>query len=231
MRAIIRQKPAHLLMRDGGLHDGGECEAEDQRPEDLPSHGQRHFQCAYDCIDHSPLPRFDLQRGPAREARDPLDHHRNNRDPSIAPTRAQSRIDPPYHSAINGMEPPGWWNVKTAAPSAPATSPAIAPVRIRLVGAPLRNAQMSDANGTTANNGMQIRQTAHCGPKIMPLQAAGCARTRATPPAELRARNKMPIRISGLRPGSPGRPDPIRKLAPAKTNPSVNAIARTLGPE
>jgi hypothetical protein len=29
--------------------------------------------------------------------------------------------------------------------------------------------------------GMQVRQAAHCGPKIMPLQAAGCAKTRALP--------------------------------------------------
>src|SRR5260370_21612434 len=149
--------------------------------------------------------------GSCREARDPLDHHRNNRDPSIAPTRAQSRIDPPYHSAINGMEPPGWWNAKTAAPSAPATSPAIAPVRIRLVGAPLRNAQMSDANGAAANNGMQIRQAAHCGPKIMPLQAAGSARTRATPPAEIRAKNKTRIRMNGLHTGTPSQAGPERK--------------------
>src|SRR6266404_4422555 len=134
--------------------------------------------------------------------------------------RAQSRIDPPYYSTINGMEPPKWWNAKTAAPSAPTTSPAIAPVHVRLVGAPLRNAQMNDANGATANNGMQIKQAAHCDPKIMPLQAAGCARTRATPPAEIREKNKTLIRINGLRPGSPGRADPIRKLAPAKTNPS-----------
>ena len=28
-RAIIRQKLTHLLLRNGGLHDGGECEAED----------------------------------------------------------------------------------------------------------------------------------------------------------------------------------------------------------
>jgi len=47
-------------MRDDGLHDGGECETEDQRPEDLPSHGQRDFQGAYHCIDHPFLPRFDL---------------------------------------------------------------------------------------------------------------------------------------------------------------------------
>jgi hypothetical protein len=26
----------------------------------------------------------------------------------IAPKRAQSRMEPPYQSAINGMEPPGW---------------------------------------------------------------------------------------------------------------------------
>jgi hypothetical protein len=43
--------------------------------------------------------------------------------------------------------------------------------RVRLVGAPLRKAQMRDANGTAANNGMQIRQAAHCGPKTMLLQA------------------------------------------------------------
>src|SRR6516165_8670745 len=58
--AIIREKLAHLLLRNGGLHDGGECETEDQGPEDLPSHGQRHSQCAYDCIDHPPLLRLNL---------------------------------------------------------------------------------------------------------------------------------------------------------------------------
>ena len=47
-------------MRDDGLNDGGQCEAEDQWPEDLPSHGQRHSQCAYDCIDHPPLLRLNL---------------------------------------------------------------------------------------------------------------------------------------------------------------------------
>ena len=60
-RAIIRQELAHLLLRDDCLHDGGECEAEDQRPEDLPSHGQRHSECAHDCIDHPPLPLFPVK--------------------------------------------------------------------------------------------------------------------------------------------------------------------------
>jgi hypothetical protein len=59
-RAVIRQKPAHPLMRDDSLHDGGEREAEDQRPQDLPSHSKRHFECAYDCIDHLLLSRFDV---------------------------------------------------------------------------------------------------------------------------------------------------------------------------
>src|SRR6266404_8509037 len=146
---------------------------------------------------------------------DRTDHHRRSRGPRIAPTRAQSRMGPPYQSAINGMEPLEWWNAKTVAPNAPATSPAIAPVRIKLVGALLRKAKTNDANGAKANRGMQIRQAAHCGPKTIPPQAAGSARTSATRPAERMAKNGKPIRSSNLRPGSPGRADLIRKLVPA----------------
>src|SRR5712671_3899338 len=159
------------------------------------------------------------------------DHHRRSLGPSIAPTSAQRTIGPPYQSAINGMEPPGWWKANTAAPNAPATSPIIAPVRARLVGAPLRRAQMSDANGAMANSGMQTRQAAHCGPKIIPPHAVGRLRMSATIPAESIAKNNSAKTIRGVRPGSPGRAARTRKLVPAATSPSVNAIATILRPK
>jgi hypothetical protein len=51
------------------------------------------------------------------------------------------------------------------APDAPATTPAIAPVRLKLVGTPLCKAQISNANGMMANSGMQNTQATLCVPK------------------------------------------------------------------
>jgi len=54
------------------------------------------------------------------------------------------------------------------APRAPATRPAIAPVRFRFVGAPLRKAQINRINGTVAKSGIHR----------FSLKAARCRRHR-----------------------------------------------------
>src|SRR5262249_17775358 len=41
-RAVVRKETAHLLLGDDRLNDSREGKAEDQRPQDLPSHGERH---------------------------------------------------------------------------------------------------------------------------------------------------------------------------------------------
>lgn len=126
------------------------------------------------------------------------------------------------------MDPPGWGIANTVAPNAPETNPVIAPVCIRLVGASLRKAQISDTNGGTANSGMQIKQTTHCGPKSIPLHAAGLARTSATILADRRARNGAPIRNNDPVLVFPGRADLNRKTVPVATRLSVNAGASSL---
>ena len=41
-RPVVRQEPSHFPMGNNRLHNCGECEAKNQRPQDLPSHGERH---------------------------------------------------------------------------------------------------------------------------------------------------------------------------------------------
>src|SRR6516162_4711389 len=59
--AIARSMTTRLLRaREQSRSNAGDHPAEAvSSAEDLPSHGQRHFQCVYDCIDHPPLPWFD----------------------------------------------------------------------------------------------------------------------------------------------------------------------------
>src|SRR5216683_2653632 len=140
----------------------------------------------------------------------------------MAPASAQSTMGPPYQSTMNGMEPLGWWDAKTAAPNAPATSPAIAPVRCKLVGAPLRNAQINKAKGAMAKSGMQYRQVTHCVPRIIGCQAAEGSSASATMPANPAARNGRKINVKSFRPSWPGRINLISKAVPTLTKLSMN---------
>jgi hypothetical protein len=79
----------------------------------------------------------------------------------------QRAIDPLYQIAMKSSESSAQLNAYAVAPNAPATSPAIAPVQIKLVGAPWRNALMSAANGITAKSGMHRRQVCHRIPIII----------------------------------------------------------------
>ncbi len=67
-RAIVGQEPAHLGMRDDRLHHGREGEAEDQRPQDLPAHGEGHGEGVQQggADGHPPQNSF---RAPAKKAR------------------------------------------------------------------------------------------------------------------------------------------------------------------
>ena len=56
-RPVVRQEPAHLAMRDNGLHHSREREPEDQRPQDLPPHGEGHLQRVQNRVHHDPCKR------------------------------------------------------------------------------------------------------------------------------------------------------------------------------
>src|SRR5205085_2422461 len=99
-------------------------------------------------------------------------YHRRSRGPRIAPTNAQRPTMTPYQSAMNGMESSGQWKAYATAPNAPATSPATAPVRLKLVGAPWRKAQTTTANGIVAKSGMQNTHITQSVPITICPQAA-----------------------------------------------------------
>jgi len=66
---------------------------------------------------------------------------------------------------------------------APARSLAMAPVVLKLVGAPLRKNQTNAMKGTSANNGMQVRHVIQFVPKTILPQAMGLWNPIAMPPA------------------------------------------------
>ena len=41
--AVVAEQPGNRLPADDGLHDGGQQEAQDQRPADLPGHRERQL--------------------------------------------------------------------------------------------------------------------------------------------------------------------------------------------
>jgi hypothetical protein len=86
-----------------------------------------------------------------------LHHQRNKRGPNIAPASVQSTIVPPYQTATKGNESSVQCSAYAIALIPPATSPANAPAWTRLVGAALRTAHMTIANGTTAMIGIDKR--------------------------------------------------------------------------
>src|SRR5437588_11594366 len=47
---VVGEQATQLRLRDDGLHDAGEREAEDQRPEDLPEHAERKRECLSELV-------------------------------------------------------------------------------------------------------------------------------------------------------------------------------------
>jgi len=54
-QAVIGQEAAHLGMRDDCLHHRREREAEDQRPQDFPSHGECHPESVQNRVHHGAI--------------------------------------------------------------------------------------------------------------------------------------------------------------------------------
>src|SRR6202790_2904825 len=55
-RPVVGQQAAHFPMRNHRLHYRRQCEAENERPQDFPSHGERHAEGAQDGINHRKPP-------------------------------------------------------------------------------------------------------------------------------------------------------------------------------
>src|ERR1043166_73149 len=84
-------------------------------------------------------------------------YQRNSRGPNVAPAKVHSTIVPPYQIAINGSESSAQCSAYAIALTPPATRPAKAPARDRLVGAAFRTAHIETAKGTIAMIGMERR--------------------------------------------------------------------------
>jgi hypothetical protein len=74
--------------------------------------------------------------------------------------KAQSAIAAPYQMPIKGIMSLVQLNAWAAAPSPPATTPALAPHNLNLVGAPLPSAQITATDEDYCNKGMQTSQHA-----------------------------------------------------------------------
>ena len=120
--------------------------------------------------------------------------------------RVPDKVLPPYHSAINRTEPPGWWNAKTAAPSAPANQSCdrAGPHQVgrrALAQRPNERCERRHGEPMECRSGrppIAVQRSCHS-------KRPDALGRRQHHPAEIRAKNKTLIRISGFRPGSPGR--------------------------
>src|SRR6202790_5109153 len=64
-RPVVGQQAGHFPMRNHRLHYRRQCEAENERPQDLPSHGERHAEGAQDGINHRKPPLKYLRKARA----------------------------------------------------------------------------------------------------------------------------------------------------------------------
>src|SRR5437764_1566530 len=120
-------------------------------------------------------------------------HQRNSRGPNAAPANVHSTIVPPYQIATNGNESTVQCSAYAIALMPPATRPATAPARTRLVGAALRTAKMVTAKGTMAMIGIESRHSSHSSPRIIPFQCELGASPRLMAPSSATAANGAAI--------------------------------------
>src|SRR6266705_1744418 len=127
---------------------------------------------------------------------DPSLYQRNSRGPNAAPAKVHSTIVPPYQTATNGNESTVQCSAYAIALIPPATRPATAPARTRLVGAALRTAKMVTAKGTMAMIGIESRHSSHSSPRIIRFQCELGASPRLMTPNSVTAANGAAI-VSG----------------------------------
>src|SRR5256885_6233086 len=134
-----------------------------------------------------------------------VSYQRNSRGPNAAPPNVHSTIVPPYQTATNGNESTVQCSEYAIALMPPATSPATAPARTRLVGAALRTAKMVTAKGMIAMIGIESRHSSHSSPRIILFQCELGAPPRLIAPSSTIAANGTAI-VNGDNPSAaPGR--------------------------
>src|SRR5882757_3728513 len=134
-----------------------------------------------------------------------ISYQRNNRGPNAAPANVHSTIVPPYQTATNGNESTVQCSAYAIALIPPATRPATAPARTRLVGAALRTAKMVTAKGTMAMIGIESRHSSHSSPRIILFQCELGAPLRLIAPNSAIAANGTAIASGDIPRSAPGR--------------------------